>query len=31
VHFIQQPIEAHLLIREIEDCLRLARASGDTP
>jgi two-component system cell cycle response regulator len=30
VHFIQQPIEAHLLIREIEDCLRLARASGDS-
>ncbi|MDY7576701.1 response regulator [Actimicrobium sp. CCI2.3] len=25
VHFIQHPIEAHMLIREIEDCLRVAR------
>lgn len=25
VHFLQQPIEAHVLIREIEDCLRMAR------
>ena len=28
VHFIQQPIEAPMLIREIEDCLRVARSSG---
>ena len=28
VHFIQHPIEAHMLIREIEDCLRVARSSG---
>lgn len=27
VHFIQHPIEPHMLIREIEDCLRVARAS----
>lgn len=26
VHFIQHPIEAHMLIREIEDCLRVARS-----
>ena len=31
VHFIQQPIEAHMLIREIEDCLRMARCNGSTP
>jgi two-component system cell cycle response regulator len=31
VHFIQQPIEAHMLIREIEDCLRMARCSGNAP
>jgi two-component system cell cycle response regulator len=29
VHFIQHPIEPHMLIREIEDCLRLARAGGN--
>jgi len=29
VHFIQQPIEAHMLIREIEDCLRVARLGGN--
>lgn len=26
VHFIQHPIDAHMLIREIEDCLRVARS-----
>ena len=31
VHFIQQPIEAHMLIREIEDCLRVARPRGNAP
>jgi two-component system cell cycle response regulator len=31
VHFIQQPIEVHMLIREIEDCLHVARCSGNTP
>jgi two-component system cell cycle response regulator len=31
VHFIQQPIEAHLLIREIEDCLHVARSSRNAP
>ena len=28
VHFIQQPIEAYMLIREIEDCLRVAHPGG---
>jgi len=31
VHFIQHPIEPHMLIREIEDCLRVARASMSGP
>jgi two-component system cell cycle response regulator len=31
VHFIQHPIEAHMLIREIEDSLRVARSSGSAP
>lgn len=31
VHFIQHPIEPHMLIREIEDCLRVARASKSGP
>jgi two-component system cell cycle response regulator len=31
VHFIQYPIEAHMLIHEIEDCLRVARSSGSAP
>jgi two-component system cell cycle response regulator len=30
VHFIQHPIEPHMLIREIEDCLRIARAVGSS-
>ncbi len=31
VHFIQHPIEPHMLIREIEDCLRIAFADGSSP
>jgi two-component system cell cycle response regulator len=31
VHFIQHPIEPHMLIREIEDCLRIALANGSSP
>ena len=31
VHFLQQPIEAYILIREIDDCLRTARLSGSAP
>jgi two-component system cell cycle response regulator len=30
MHFIQHPIEPHTLIREIEDCLRVARAGGSS-
>ena len=31
VHFIQHPIEPHMLIREVEDCLRIALANGSRP
>jgi CheY-like chemotaxis protein len=31
VHFIQHPIEPHMLIREIEDCLRIALAGASSP